>query len=237
LLEAFGPDGRELGLAELARRAKLPKATTFRLTSQLVGLGALERNGDAYRLGLRLFELGATVARQRRLRDAALPFMEDLYEATHETIHLGVLAGLDVLYIEKIAGRRGSAVRTQVGTRKPLYCTALGKAILSHADPSLLEAVVDAGISRHSPHTLTSPHRLAEELSIAATDGVAYDREEYRLGTTCVASPLLDRGRLAVGALSVTGLTGRFYPERAAAAVRTAALGLSRALDGSPWPT
>lgn len=236
LLEAFGPEGRDLGLAELARRAKLPKATAYRLASQLVELGALERNADAYRLGLRMFELGATVARQRRLRDAALPFMEDLYEATHETVHLGVLDGLEVLYIEKITGRRCTAVSTQVGTRKPLYCTGLGKAILAHSEPGLLQAVVDAGLVRHSPHTITSPQVLLQELAAAAKAGVAYDREEYKLGTICVASPLLDRNHLAAGALSVTGLTGRFNPERAAAAVRTAALGLSRALEGSPWP-
>jgi len=95
------PSGCVLSLSELARRAKLPKATAFRLVNQLVVLGALERNGDGYELGVRLFEFGSMVGRQRRLRDEALPFMEDLYEATHETIHLGALDGLEVLYVEK----------------------------------------------------------------------------------------------------------------------------------------
>ncbi len=106
LLEALGSDGTSVGLAELARRAGLPKATAYRLANQLIDLHVLERAGQEYQLGLKLFELGNSVARQRELREAALPFMEDLYEATHETIHLGVLDETEVLYVEKIAGRR-----------------------------------------------------------------------------------------------------------------------------------
>lgn len=237
VLAAFGPEGRELGLGELARRAQLPKATTLRLASQLVGLGALERAGDRYRLGLSLFELGSTVWRQRRLRDAALPYMADLYEATHELVHLGAPDGLDVFYVEKILGRRSASAPTQVGTRRPLYCTALGKAILAFSEPSLVDAVIEHGLVQRTPYTITSPKRLLDELSMAQARGVAYDRQEYAVGTICVAAPLLNRSRLAEGALSVTGRTGRFSPERAAAAVQTAALALSRALDGTPWPS
>lgn len=224
LLGAFGPEGRPLGLSELSRRAELPKATAFRLANQLVDLGALERSGDAYCLGTRLFELGSSVSRQRRLRDAALPLMEDLYEATHEMVHLGVRDDLRVLYVEKILGSHSAPAPTQVGTHRPLYCTALGKAILAHSDPSLVRAVIDAKLVRHTQYTITSPEHLLAELVAARAEGVAYDREEYHLGTTCVAAPLLGRSRYAEGALSVTGLTGRFHAERVAAAVRTLSL-------------
>ncbi len=233
LLEALGPEGHSLCLSELARQARLPKTTALRLANELVRLRALERTGDSYQLGLRLFELGATVGRQQRLRDAALPFMEDLYEATHETIHLGLLDGLEVLYLEKIVGRRSSAVPTRVGTRRPLYCTGLGKAILSHSDRKLVDAVLKAGLVRYSSYTITSPQRLTQVLAQASKEGVAYDQEEYKLGTCCVASPLVGRSGLAVAALSVSGPPGRFVPEHAAAAVRTAALSLSRALQGT----
>jgi DNA-binding IclR family transcriptional regulator len=233
ILGAFDPHRSTLGLAELARRADLPKATTFRLASQLVELGALERAGNAYRLGLRLFELGSTVSHQRQLRDMALPLMEDLYEATHETIHLGVRDDLGVLYLEKILGRHSATVPTRVGTRRPLYCTALGKAILAFSDPGLARTVIEAGLVRYTPYTITSPGRLLEQLTMARTEGVAYDREECVLGTTCVAAPLIGRSGYAEGALSVTGPTGRFQPERVATAVRTAALAISRGLDRS----
>lgn len=236
LLSAFGPESDRLSLAELARRSGLPKATTLRLAGQLVELGVLEREGGRYRLGLRLFELGATVARQRRLRDAALPFMEDLYEATHETIHLGTLNHLQVLYIEKISGRQTNSVETRVGTRKPPYCTALGKALLAYSEPGVVEAVIKDGLARHTVRTIVYPKVLCEELTKVNGTGVAYDREEYKLGVCCTAAPLLDRDRHAVAALSVTGPVGRFDPERVARLVRTAAFSVSRALGNSPWP-
>jgi IclR family acetate operon transcriptional repressor len=230
LLDAFVPDGREMGLSELAQRTKLAKATVHRLANQLIELGVLERSGQRYRPGLHLFELGAMATRQRRLRDVALPFMEDLYEATHETVHLGVVDRTEVVYLEKIVGPRGSPVATHVGTRKPLYCTGIGKAILAFGDPLLLEAVCSQSMERRTPYTLATRSSLAEELEQIRKEGVAYDREEYNLGTACVAAPIADRDGQVIAAISLTGPTGRFIPSRYAPAVRTAALALSRAL-------
>jgi DNA-binding IclR family transcriptional regulator len=209
----------------------LPKATAYRLASQLVDLRVLERDGQDYQVGVRLFELGNSVARQRQLREAALPFMEDLYEATHETIHLGVLDNGEVLYVEKIAGRRTCSVSTTLGARKPLYCTGLGKAILAYSSSELLQAVIKNGLVRQTRYTITDPHRLQWELARAADTGIIYDREEYELGITCVSSPVLNRAGRAWAAISVTGPTTRFRPENTAAAVRTAALGLTRVLS------
>jgi DNA-binding IclR family transcriptional regulator len=209
----------------------LPKATAYRLACQLVDLRVLERDGRDYQVGVRLFELGNSVARQRQLREAALPFMEDLYEATHETIHLGVLDNGEVLYVEKIAGRRTCSVSTTLGARKPLYCTGLGKAILAYSSSELLQAVIKNGLIRHTRYTITDPHRLQWELARAADTGIIYDREEYELGITCVSSPVLNRAGRAWAAISVTGPTTRFRPENTAAAVRTAALGLTRVLS------
>lgn len=234
LLEVFSPQRRCMGLADLARSAELPKATTFRLANQLVELGALERNGSGYCLGMHLFELGSMVPMQRRLRDAALPLMEDLYEATHETVHLAVRDGLRVLYIEKIRGNKSAPTRTEIGTRRPLHCTALGKAILAHSDETLVHKVIGAGLTRFTPYTNTSPQRLFEELDTARREGVAYDREEFQLGVTCVAAAVLGHGHCVEAALSVTGLSDRFHAERQAAAVRTAAFAISRALGYTP---
>ncbi len=237
LLDTFDSDSVSLSLAELTSRSGLPKPTAHRLAGQLVELGLLEKGGTAYRLGLRLFELGSAVGRQRRLRDAALPVMQDLYEATHETIHLGILDGLEVLYIDKITGRRSTAVATRMGTRKPLHCTALGKAILSHSPPALLAAVIENGLAKHSPYTITHPTRLRTELANIADQGIAYDQEEYSLGVACVAAPVLDRHGGAQVAISITGPTARFNPASRAAAVRMASLSLARMLHGLPWPT
>jgi DNA-binding IclR family transcriptional regulator len=89
ILGSYGPADRKLTLAETARRTGLPKPTVHRLAGEMLALGVLERaDRGSYRLGMRMFELGQLVPRQRDLREAALPYMQDLYEATHETTHL-----------------------------------------------------------------------------------------------------------------------------------------------------
>jgi DNA-binding IclR family transcriptional regulator len=104
LLDAFRGAGSDLTLDELAGRSGLPRSTTHRMAGQLVELGLLERTRRGWRLGVALFELGQLVPRQQRLRDVALAYMEDLYEATRETVQLAVLNDGEVLYIEIISG-------------------------------------------------------------------------------------------------------------------------------------
>jgi len=235
-LRAFEVDGGGLGLTELAERAQLPKATTYRLAAQLVSLGVLDKTRGGYRLGLELFKLGSAVASQRKLREAALPFLEDLYEATHETVHLGVLDGSEVLYLEKIVGRRMSPVTTHLGIRNPLYCTGLGKAILAHSSPELVKSVIRDGLVARTPHTITVPNVLKDELLSIVESGIAFDREEHSLGVNCVAAPVLDGEGRARAAISITGPVSRFRPESGAAAVRTASLTLRRSLRAFSWP-
>jgi len=235
LLDSFEPEDRDISLTELTRRAGLPKATTYRLATQLVEHDLLERTQSGYRLGLRLFELGSIVYRHRRLREAALPFMEDLHEATRWTVQLGVLDHGEVLYIEKIRGKVNSARDTHAGARRPLHCTGLGKAILAHSPPEVIQAVLEAGLPRITRYTIAAPGLLLKELETIVQTGVAYDREESLIGNTCVAAPVLDRDGKAKVSMSIAGATEQFDPERNAFAVRTAALGLSRALHGAPW--
>lgn len=110
ILDAFGDDA-ELSQTEIVARTHLPKATVHRTVGLLVEFGWLERLGDRFRLGTRLFEMGGRVATTSRLREVAIPFLEDLYEATHEIVNLGVLDGTEVIYIEKIGSHRPARSR------------------------------------------------------------------------------------------------------------------------------
>ncbi len=243
LLDVFADNRTTVGLAELARAACLPKATAYRIAGQLVNLEILERSGNRYRLGLRLFEIGTRVTSPRRLREAALPYMEDLYESTHETVHLGIREGTEVLYIERIAARLAPRVATAIGTRKPLYCTGLGKALLAYSNREIVTMAIEAGLRPRTPHTLITAPQLRLALRQIVKTGIAYDREEYALGVTCVASAIIDSRGQPVAALSIAGPTTRFDPDRTAAAVRTAALSVSRTMGpqlaglGSREPT
>lgn len=230
---AFGADHPSLNLAQLARRTGLAKSTLHRTVGALVESGMLEREEGTLQLGIRLFELGQLVPRQRTLRDAALPFMEDLFEATHETVHLGVPDGVEILYVEKIMGHRAVRSPSRVAGRMPLFCTAIGKAILAFSPPELLERVITAGLTPLTPYTIVSPQVLRESVTEVARTGVAMDREEASLGLSCTAAPIFGMRNRLVGALSISTASSRVAPERLATAVKTTSLSLSRVLAGT----
>ncbi len=230
LLTAFHPGDGELTLAELSRRTGIAKPTAHRLLGELAAWGAVERTDHGVRLGLRLFELGQLVPRQRDLLEVAAPFLADLFEATHETVHLAVPDGTDVVYVQKITGAGGPDIPSRLGGRMPAYCTGVGKTLLAFGPQERLAAVLAAGLPRRTPRTVIAPGLLRSELESIRRRGIAEEHEESAPGVACVAAPVLDADGEAVAALSITGWVSRINVARLAPAVRTAALGLSRAL-------
>lgn len=233
VLDAFGPDTAELGLTDLARATKLSKTTVHRLANELVSHGFLSRSGTRYVLGTRLFELGQRVPSRKLLREAALPFLEDVFVATRETVHLAIIDGLEVFYVERLAGHRSAGTPSAVGGHLPLHCTATGKALLAHAVPSVVEQVLVAGLKRRTPFTIVVPSLLIAELAKIRDAGAAIEREETRLGFISVAAPVFDRSGGVLAAISVTGPAERLDPERVVGTVRAAARGLTRVLHSS----
>jgi DNA-binding IclR family transcriptional regulator len=232
LLDAFRSAGPELTLDELATSSGLPRSTAHRLAGQLVRLGMLERSRRGWRLGLTLFELGQLVHRQQRLRDIALAYMEDLYEATKETVQLAVLDDGEVLYVEIISGHRKVATPSRRGGRMPAHCTGIGKAMLAFS-PDVGRAWLAAHdpLPARTPATITDPAVLARELQDIRRLGLAYDRQEATPGLVCVAAPLLGPDRTARAALSVSmPADGRITPPQVAPAVLTGARAISREL-------
>jgi len=204
ILEAFGPDDEHLGLTEITRRSGVAKASVHRLAQELLQWGLLERRGSDYWLGMRLFEIGQRVPRQRILRDAARPYMEDLYQATNETIHLAVLDGLEVLYLEKICGHGQVTKPSRVAGRMPLYCTATGKVLLAFGSRRVIDEVIAMPLERITRYTVAAPGLLVQELARARELGYAVEREQTREGFVSVAIPLVGAAGSTMGALSVT---------------------------------
>jgi DNA-binding IclR family transcriptional regulator len=231
LLTAFRPGDSELGLAELCRRTAIAKPTAHRLLGELAEWGVVERTDTGtWRLGLRLFELGQLVPRQRDLLDVAAPFLADLFEATRETVHLAVPDGTDVVYVQKLTVSGSPDIPSRLGGRMPAYCTGVGKALLAFGPPERLTAVVEAGLERRTPRTVIAPGLLHTELDTIRRTGIAEEHEESTRGIACVAAPILGIDGHAVAALSITGWANRLNTHRVAPAVRTAALALTRAL-------
>jgi DNA-binding IclR family transcriptional regulator len=229
ILDAFDATHRELTLAALVARCGLPRSTTHRTADRMRRLGWLDKPGERYRIGERLFEISGLAPVRHELREAALPFLQDLYGATKVAVQLGVLRGPEVLIVEKITGHRPMPMLSAVGGTIPTYCSGLGRAILAHSAPEVVEEVLAAGMPARTPRTLTDAVAVRRDLAAVAERGWAVDREEGNLGVSCVAAPIFGPLREIVAALSVTGPSTAFRPEMAGPAVRMAAAAASRA--------
>ncbi|MBM7278507.1 IclR family transcriptional regulator [Gordonia rubripertincta] len=230
VLQAFDPNDRQVTLAELAERTALPKTTVHRLAGQLVAARLLNRTPNGYALGSGLFELGMRASPERGLIEVATPFMQDLYVRTGETVHLGILEDFEVVYVSKIGGHRQADAPSRLGGRMPLYCTAIGKALLANSPDSVIAEQLARPLRRRTPHTIVAPGLLRAQLNQIAEDGVSFEFEESTLGLVCVAAPILDADDAPLAAISVTGPVHRFHPRAHATAVRAAAAGASSTL-------
>jgi DNA-binding IclR family transcriptional regulator len=237
VLDAFTPASPALTLTEIARLAALPLTTVHRLVGDLCVAGALERDRDgSYRIGLRLWEIASLAPRGVPLREAALPFLEDLYEVTHENVQLGVREGHEVLYIERIAGRQAVGVLTRVGGRFPLHASGIGLVLLAHAPEPVQIQVLAGPLQRFTDHTITDPDRLRRMLSQIRRDGVAVSDRQVTDDAVSVAAPVFDAGGAVLAGVSIVSKADGTDPARLVPAIRAAALGTSRALRAQRAP-
>ncbi|GAA4539144.1 IclR family transcriptional regulator [Mycobacterium paraffinicum] len=226
VLDAFEGPGR-LTLAQIVRRTGLPRSSAHRMLERLVQLRWLRRSGRDYELGMRLVELGSLAVHQDRLVRAAGPLLGELHRATGLVVHLAVLDGPDVVYLDKIGDQR---IPTRVGSRQPAHCTAVGKAILAYRDE---DAELDLRV-RKTRYSISSGTQLAVELAKVRAHGVAFEREESLLGFGCVAAPIGGPSE-AVAAVSVCGPMNRMmFDQRLTAPVRMTAMGIWRNVEDGP---
>lgn len=234
-------EGSEHSLTEIARLAGLPVSTAHRLTAELVSWRLLDRTDDGrYRVGLPLRmigggEPGAAAQGAPGLGECGPGVLEDLAAATRSRARLGVLAGLEVAYIEKQPGHQPVSSFCPAATL-PAHPTALGRALLAFARSEVVDAVLARGLRAYTAHTITSVERLRRALAVARLSRVAVTRWELEPGTCGAAMPVFGPGGDAVAAieLSVTGFGRDLQP--AMAALSVASRSLSRELTTTPRP-
>jgi DNA-binding IclR family transcriptional regulator len=198
--------GTPVGVTDLALGVGLPKSTTHRLLKVLEERGFVSRAGARYRIGGTFFEL-SEVARwsdHAVLRDAAYRPLVRLFERSEAiAVHLGVLRGTSVFYVDKLMRPEGTRVPSRVGGRFPATCTGLGKAMLAFSDDALIDEVLREPLARPTPYSVATRRQFVDQLAQARADRFAVEREESCQGTICVAAPILHDG-VAVAALSIT---------------------------------
>ena len=188
-------------------------STAHRLLGTLVARGYASQNPTTgrYLLGYKMLELTSGVQdRLGRLRTAARPHLEAIQDETGETTNLVVLEGRDVVYIESVSGTRSVRLHTEVGRSIPAHTSGAGKALLAWREPEDVATLLDgAPLAPSTPRTLTTLDALQEDLAKIRRRGYATDNEEHELGVACVATPVLDRARRPIAAISVSGPISR----------------------------
>ncbi|MDQ0378620.1 IclR family transcriptional regulator [Amycolatopsis thermophila] len=234
VLAAFTPDRPALTLSELSRRTGLPLSTTHRIVGELSRRGALERQEDGqYRVGLWLWEVASLSPRGMVLRDAAMPFLEDLYEATHENVQLAVLDVPDVVYVERISGRNAVSIVSRPGGRLAAHATGVGLVLLAFAPAEVQEQVLAAPLRRYTPKTVTVAEELRRVLADVRRDGYVISDRQVEMVSASVAAPVYGADDAVVAAISIVIPATGPDPRSMVPAVRAAARGISRTL-GAP---
>lgn len=230
LLTAFNSTSGGATLTELAKMAGVPKSTAHRLLGMLRDAGLVDREGMDWYLCAPMIRLGAIALRGGAgvLREVALPYLSELYELTHENVHLGVLDGTEVVYLDKIYGHHSMSTPSRVGSRLSAHTSGLGKAILSRSDKATIRRILEGGLRPATTRSIVLPGMFLRQLEVARHDGVAFDREECRDGLVCVAAPIVGPSGRAVAAISVAGSARTLKIDHIAGAVRNAAIHVSR---------
>lgn len=209
-------DGKTRTLTELSEDIDINTSTTFRLLATLGQYKFVERDDETgkYRLGIACLELARAYQAGDTIRRAALPELLSLRDLTRETVHLAVLDDMEIVYLEKLEGLYAIGIMSsRVGNRAPAYCTGVGKALLAHVDPQVVQDYFQAhGLRRYTDTTIDGIGALAEQLELVRRRGYAFDHGEHESDVRCVAAPIFDRRGRAVAAISVSGPKDRMEP-------------------------
>ena len=153
------------------------------------------------------------------VRRIAYPIIEEICYKLEETVHVGILDGIEVVYVDKKECDKSIKISTKIGARNPAYSTADGKVMLAHLDLETQLAIIPENIKKFTPNTITDKKSVIEQLAIIRKNGYAIDYEENVVGLTCVAAPVFDyTGKVKYG-ISVTGPTIRMTEEKISDAI------------------
>jgi len=226
---------KSINLEQLAKETELPKATLLRFITTLASLGYVFRDSyDQYSLTLKMFSVGSHSLEHMDLIRIARPIAEELADTTGETVHMGILEEDAATYILKIESKYTIRMHSRIGKSIPLYCTSIGKILLAgFGEEERAAYIAKTKLVPFTPNTIKTASALKSEINMIITDQCAFDREEYELGISCIASPVHDYTGATVSSLSASWPMFRYDTKQESEyirAVQEAALKISRML-------
>ncbi len=206
ILEAFGPDARELGLTEIAQATGFDKSAAQRFAFTLHALGYLEKNAATRKYRLSLKSLGLTYAylRANPLIERATPYLADLRRQCRARIDLSLLDDTEIVYAVRLQSRREAFGATLLGRRMPAFCSSGGRAMLSVLDEVEARDIVDRSNRRQlTPFTQTEPDRIMAAIAEARAQGFAVSLQECLVGEIVVSAPVVGLNGRPVAAVHI----------------------------------
>jgi DNA-binding IclR family transcriptional regulator len=216
MLREFGKGDTQLGVSELARRVGVGKSTAHRVVWTLVAEGLLEKVDDTglFRLTATMRNLGVSAETALSLHQASTLALDQLRAVTDQTLHIAILDGTDVLYVERRESPRGIPVFSRVGGRNAAHVTSTGKVLLAFLAPEEQSRLLDSmRLTRRTPYTITTRSALVAELTKVRRQGFGENVFESEAGMVSVAAPIRGRTGRVVAALSVAGHADPEHPD------------------------
>lgn len=207
----------ELSIGDLSERLSMDKATVHRLINTIKDAGYVNQNLDnkKYFNSMKLLAMGNRVMEKTGIKHISRPFVAELAEKTGETINLGVRAGNQIIYIDKLESSSTIKVGLGIGTSVPSYCTGLGKAMLAFTPDKEVKDVLESILfEKFTDHTITEKDLFLKELEKIKGNGYSVDDEEYVVGLICIAAPIFDYHGKPIAAISVSCPKYRYNEER-----------------------
>lgn len=213
-----------LSIHELSENLNIYPSTIHRILDTLHYLGYIEKklDSDEYQIGLKAIELGLLKLNQIKLIQEANPYLEALSKEMNENVYLGVLFEGEVMYEAKKEALRKIRLITHIGTRAPVHCTSLGKVLIANLPPKKREKILgDKPLHRLTKNTIVDRKILKKEIVKVQKLGYAIDDEEHENEIRCVAAPIRNHQGKVIAAVSISGPSYRFTPDREATMVKT----------------
>lgn len=236
ILEMLAENG-EMGLIEISAALDLHKSTVHRLLMSLIYMGYAKQDvhTQKYLLTYKLVNMAGKILDRTDILQIAKPFMERLSDISGETVHLVQREGNHILYISKIEATIGTIrMVSHVGMVHPMYCSAVGKAIMATLPEKEVKAIWDESIiEKKTDKTITDYNQMLVTLEEVRRNGYALDDEENEEGVRCIAACVRSYGKNVKYAFSISGPISRMTKERVeelAVDVKTVQRELSKAL-------
>ena len=237
ILQLISQNRNPLTIADISKSLRIPKSSTFEILHTLLEKDIVEvenQNSKAFTLGLKLFEITLLALGKTDLHREARPMLEDLMYQTGETVFLAVEDGGEMVYLGKEEGPSMIRATAHLGSRMPMYCTGLGKALLAAYPEDRIREITGGGrLAPLTRNTIKHYDDLIKELDSIRRRGYSIDNQECILDVFCVAAPIYDQTETPVAAISIASQASKMDKEKLekfAKLVPNAALNISRRL-------